>query len=408
MKALTADFSLTREVWGRVKSRLVGPSNSNGAISLSLQEVPDPALLTPQWIRVRTITSGISDLDEGIIFNGNPSGFGTFVSFPFVPGNENMGIVIETGPEVNGVEIGDRVVVNPLLSCEPRGVEPLCPSCAQGDPASCRNFSRGMLSPGVVVGGCKDTMGGWADSFLCHMSQVRKVPPDMTGDAAALVPEFTRSLRGVLQNMPSPGERVIVVGGSSLGLLTMEAFKRLDVRADVLLIVENPFEADVAKQLGCTRIVIGVETGDVYEQVAEFLGSEVRYPEFGRIGMDGGADLVFETTGRRRGVEDALRFTGEGKRCVLMGLREPYGFDATPLWFKRLEVRTSLFSGLETHNGEISTTFDIAMDLTEQHGLPVEEIVTHRFSLADHRDAIASVMDRAEHKVVKAVFHHVV
>ena len=76
--------------------------------------------------------SGISGMDEALILHHDPTPFGAFLSFPFVPGNENLGIVTEVGEEVHGIEPGERVIVDPVLSCRPRQVQPPCPSCSRG------------------------------------------------------------------------------------------------------------------------------------------------------------------------------------------------------------------------------------------------------------------------------------
>jgi NADPH:quinone reductase-like Zn-dependent oxidoreductase len=127
MKAILADFSLGREVWGRVRAKILRRDDSSHALSLQPAEVPEPLLATSQWVRIRTIMSGISGMDEALILQHDPTPFGPFLSFPFVPGNENLGIVTEVGDEVSGIEPGERVVVDPVLSCKPRQVQPPCP-----------------------------------------------------------------------------------------------------------------------------------------------------------------------------------------------------------------------------------------------------------------------------------------
>ena len=63
-----------------------------------------------------------------------------FSSMPQVLGHEVVAEVVALGPEAEGVEIGDRVVLNPWLSCVPRGVSPICPACEVGDLSLCWNF----------------------------------------------------------------------------------------------------------------------------------------------------------------------------------------------------------------------------------------------------------------------------
>ena len=93
---------------------------------------------------------------------------------------------------------------------------------------------------------------------------------------------------------------------------------------------------------------------------------------------------------------------------VLMGLAHPSGLDMSPVWFKSVQVFGTVFSGVETHNGEITNTFDVAMDMVAQNGLQYEDLITHRFKLADYRLALETVADPSSNKAIKAVFQHVV
>ncbi len=352
--------------------------------------------------------SGISRIDEGMFIDHDPSCCGAFLSFPFIPGNENLGIVTELGEEVEGVELGERVIVNPLLSCRPREVTPLCPSCSRGQPSSCRNFSKGIVGPGIMIGGCKDTGGGWGDSFVAHKSQVRLIPPQLESDQAALIPEFTRALRAVLQHPPSPGDRVIIVGAGSLGLMTLHAIQCLGHNVDILVVGDHAFEAERVGEISEAGVALRSSASLLYEEVASFVKAAVRYPEVGRMTLEGGADLVYETTGAMGRTDDALRFAGEGMRVVLMNINRPSAFDLTPIWFKDVQIKGSAFSGPESYKGETRETFDVAMDLVLEHRLPLAKLVTHQFRLEEHRQAFDALASRAQSKAVKVIFQHVV
>ncbi len=407
MKAVVANFSLGREAWDRLKARFLRRDGGTHPLSLQLMQLPEPANPGPGWVKVRSIMSGISDLDEGMFLHGDLSALGAFLSFPFVPGNENLGIVTEVGEGVQGIELGERVVVNPLLSCKPRGVNPPCPSCASGNPSACRSFGIGLPEPGVIIGACRATGGGWADSFIAHRSQVRTVPPGMESDLAIMIPEFVRALRAVMQHPPEAGQRVIVVGARSLGLLTLLALKMLGHSPTILVVAEQAAEADMARRLAQCEVVLSVGPATAYEDVAAFVKGSVRYPEVGRITMSGGADLVYETTGVRENVEDAFRFTGEGNKTVLMGMNQASGFDMSPLWFKNVRVHGTAFSGVDSYKGELRETMDIALDLVSSHGLPAGDLITNRFKLEDHSAALAALQDRSTSKAIKVIFQHV-
>ncbi len=408
MKAITANFSLGKEVLNRFTSRFSSRREDGGALSIHLADIPEPDLVSSHWVKIRSIMSAISDIDEGMLTRRSPAGFGAFLSFPFVPGNENLGIITDTGPDVHGLAAGERVVVDPVLACEARGIDNLCPSCRRREPSACRNFAEGILSPGATIGSCRDTGGGWGDSFIAHKSQVRLVPPGVDSNQALLAPEFARAVRGVLSRPPRPGERILIMGARSLGLLTLSALRLLGYDEDVIIVAEHPFEADVARRLDSAEVVTAHGPGSTYEDLAGMLDGAVRYPEVGRITMSGGADLVYETTGLKTFMEDALRFAGEGKRLVCLGINEPVGFNITPIWFKNVSIYGSSFSCGETLDEEMTTSFDIALDLIARHGLPYDDIVTHAFGLDEYRDAFSVLGDRLGNKAIKVVFQHVV
>lgn len=407
MKALVAEFSIKKEMWGHLKSKLPGRGARSGGLSLRMANFTEPALVSPQWVRIRTIMSGISDMDEGMILHQDPSVLGAFLSFPFVPGNENMGIVTEVGADVTDIEPGERVVVDPVLSCERRGIEPVCASCARGDPFSCSGFAAGTIGPGMMIGACRDTSGGWGDSFIAHRNQARVIPDHVESGAAIIAPEFARALRAVLQNPPLAQERIIVMGAGSLGLLTFVALNLFGWGPHVIIVADHAFEAEAASELGAADVIISNGRGTTYEEVAALVEGKVRYPEVGRISLQGGADLVYETTGCAGSIEDAVNFTAEGKRLVLLGVNGPGGVDPGPIRFKGVQISSAGFSGREIFNGRVTSTFDLAMDLLSGNALPWKRLISHKFHITDYAKAFAAIGNRAQSKALKVVFEHV-
>ena len=408
MKALIANFSLGREVWGRVKSKLLRAQGGSGAVSVDLKDIPDPAIPGPEWVKVRTIMSGISCSEEDMILTGDPYASGPYLSFPFVPGSENFGIVTDTGDHVENLELGERVIVDPILACKVRGIDPPCPSCVAGEPYFCRSFAVGVLGPGMMIGGCKDTGGGWGSSFVAHKSQVRPIPQEMESDHALLVPEYTRALRAVLQNPPEGSERVVIVGARALGLLTLLAMKLLGLDKSVLVVAENAHEAEVARKIGAAEVAVDSGPGTACEAVARFTDGAVRYPEVGRVAVDGGADLVYETTGLDRYIEDAIGFTGHRKTLVLVAPVKNRPVDMVLVGLKGIMIKSYGFSGLESFDGEIKDTFDLALDMATHHGLPYKELLTHKFPIEQYTEAFSALSDRARSKAIKVIFSHVV
>ena len=82
---------------------------------------------------------------------------------------------------------GRRVVVEPVLGCLARGIDPPCPACAAGRKGRCERLAFGHLHPGLQTGFCADTGGGWSEELVAHESQLHDVPERFSDEAAVMV-----------------------------------------------------------------------------------------------------------------------------------------------------------------------------------------------------------------------------
>src|SRR5215217_3953360 len=84
---------------------------------MALQEVPDPKPIGPDWMVLKTRLTGICGSDAKQVLmdfeDAGDSPMTAFISFPQVLGHEVVATVAELGPEVEGIEVGQRVVLNP-------------------------------------------------------------------------------------------------------------------------------------------------------------------------------------------------------------------------------------------------------------------------------------------------------
>src|SRR5690606_7290531 len=111
--------SIPRYALSKGVARLRGDAFWGPLACLRYRDVEPPALPTPEWLRVRTIYGGICGSDIGTITLHASTTTTVFTSFPFTLGHENVGIISELGPETpEGFEVGQRVVIDPLLSYE--------------------------------------------------------------------------------------------------------------------------------------------------------------------------------------------------------------------------------------------------------------------------------------------------
>lgn len=405
MKAVTFAAPIPRYLVtagaGRLNSGLyVGPHSCT-----RLSESPSPALPGPDWVRIQTRMGGICGSDLGIVtLTASPS-TSPFSSFPFTPGHENVGTVAELGAAVKGWGVGQRVVVNPLLSCVPRGIDPVCPGCAGGHASRCEHFTDGALAPGMLIGTTKGLGGGWGEEFVAHQSQLVAVPDSLADEEAVLIEPLACSVQAARANLPPAGARVLVIGSGAIGLVTVAALKALAPAADVTIVARYPFQAQQAERLGAARTVSG--RGDYFEALAEISGARLLKPIIGKRIAVGGFDQVYVCVGGVRGMEDALRFTRSGGTIVLLGnSTQLNGIDWSPVWLKELTIRGSLCYSGHSHGGAGAHAFTEAAALVADGRARLAPLLTHTFRLDQLRDALLTAMDKKGSGSIKVAFRY--
>jgi threonine dehydrogenase-like Zn-dependent dehydrogenase len=384
---------------GRVsESLLVGPHACTRYTTVDIPDLP-----TPQWVRIRTRMGGICGSDLGIVGLATSPSTSPFSSFPFVLGHELVGTIENLGQEVRGFGVGDRVIVNPLLCCEPRGMMPPCVDCAEGHHSRCRHFTDGALPAGMFIGTTRGLGGGWGEYLVAHESQLMRVSDDVSDASAVMTEPFACCVHAVRGNLPAPGQRALVIGAGTMGLLMVAALRALAPEAPVTVMARHTFQATHATRLGAERVVMA--RGDYVNELADVAGTRLLSPIIGRPVGIGGFDLAYVCVTSPRSVEDAMRFTRAGGVITLVGNASTlHGLDWTPLWLKELTLRGTLAYGHHGHGGAGRGAFQDAADLIATGRAPVEPLVTHQFPLADYGKALAAARAKGARDSVKVVF----
>lgn len=374
---------------------------------VGLREIPEPAFPTQQWVRIRPRLSGICGSDLATLCAKGSPYLAPMTSMPFVLGHEVVGVIQEIGGEVDGFAVGDRVVVRPALGCRVRGIEPLCSACADEHDALCRHVMRGNISAGIQTGYCRDTGGGWSESFVAHHSQLFAVPDSLSDQAAVLVEPFACAIHAVLRSGCKDDDTVLVMGCGAIGLLTIAALRATGSRARIVAVARHHHQKEHAKRLGADEILDSRgRVKDRYQRWAESLDAEVVDPELGKPAVIGGASIVFDCVANSGSLDDSIRFTRSGGRLILAGMPGiPSGVDWTPMWYKELSVRAAYAYGPERDDGgKLRDTFEVALELLDPWAGRLEPLVGDPFKLTDYRAAFRSALNTGASRVVKTVF----
>ncbi len=364
------------------------PEVATSALSmLKLGDVAEPVLPAAGWVRVRPSVSGICGSDLAAISGHISLYLDPLTSYPFVPGHEVAGILDD----------GSRVVIEPALGCVVRGIEPLCPRCAEGRPGLCYNVTEGPIEVGLQTGYCADTGGGWGEVLVAHPSQVHPLPDKLSDEASVLIEPLACCIHAALRGGATKDDIVVVSGAGTIGLLTVAAVKMFTPPKRLIAIAKHPTQRDLARKLGADQVIAPSE---VFQRVRFATGSR-RLDGMNRSLLLGGADITFECVGRADSLNDAVRFTREGGTVVAVGMPGEEKVDWAPIWQRELTVMGAYAYGSEpARKGR--KTFDLALEAAPD--LHLEEMTGPLFGLGDYRDAIEYAMSAGRLGAVKVAF----
>jgi len=344
--------------------------------------------------------SGICGSDLSTLSASSSPYFSPLTSPPFVMGHEILGEVVET---VEGYAPGERVVVEPALGCETRGMQPPCRYCASGRYALCVNVTEGDIAPGIQTGFCGSTGGGWCEGTLvAHRSQLHRVPDGLPDEAAVAVEPLACAVHAALKSPPEPDETVVVIGAGSVGLFVVAALRHLTPVGRIVCVAKHERQREEALRLGASEVVHPKET---YGALPRTLGATVHKPELGKPVVLGGAEKVFECVGAAGTMEDAVRLCAPGGEVALLGMPgQKSTLDLTALWKDEVRLSGTYAYGHEHHGGKSTSSFDLAMGLARE--IRLERLVGPSFRLSEYRGAIAAARSAGRDGHVKVVFDY--
>ncbi len=376
---------------------------------MQLVDMDDPEFLLPDWVITKPRLTGICGSDSKQVFMdwGNVGGadnpMKAFFSLPQVLGHEVVADVVALGPEAEGLEVGDRVVLNPWLSCEPRGIDPVCAACAIGDYSLCWNFAVGPLEPGIHIGTSSSGNGGYAELMPAHDSQLFKVPDEVPDELAVFADPFTVSLHAITRHPPTPGGKVMVYGAGALGTCATAILRTLYPDVEVLVVARFEAQAELARKLGAT--VIGHEPArQVIEEAAAWSGGVLQDADGLPMAYPGGIDVVYDTIGKQETFEVGARVCKARGTLVKAGVHGPTYWEDTPLYFKELTFVGSNAFGYEELDGVRKHGIEHYLDLAASGRVDLSGMLTHRFRLDDWRDAFSALATQDRSGAIKVAF----
>jgi L-idonate 5-dehydrogenase len=318
----------------------------------------------PGEVRIRLGCAGICGTDLHYYRDFANAGFP--LAKPVVLGHEANGTIVEVGDAVQTLDVGDRVVVDPLMACGE------CPSCRRGR----RNLCERKRYPGSATT-TPHIDGFFRELFVAPAQNCHRVPADASLAELALVEPFACALHGVAQAGRMLGRRVLVTGAGPIGTLAASA-AMLAGAADVVLadIIDEPLA--IARQMGVPRTV-NLSTQSFEELVA----------------AQGAFDVAIEASGAAVAFGNCLRAVRRGGTVVQLGiLPSEASCPANLIMLRELTIRGS---------SQYVDEFEAALTMIYDRRLDVRPMITHRFAVADAAEALRVASDRRRSMKVQIV-----
>lgn len=333
-----------------------------------LGDAPDPQI-GPDEVLVATNYAGICGTDLHI-YRGE---FHGRVEYPAILGHEFGGIIQEIGKDVNGLKVGDRVVVDPIIPCRS------CPACHSGHLNACQTLK--LL--GI------DLDGGFGQYVAVPANRVYRLSDSIPMTYAPMVEMYALGHHISQRGQVQPGETVAILGSGKLGLSVLDVLCHSASTALTIVTDIQPFRLEMARKLGADY-AINITQEDPVERVME-------------ITQGVGVDCVIEAVGHYHIVEgqeaplaQAVHMIRTGGRIVTAGLGE----QLSAVHFKTLVIKEAKVIASRVTLGE----FPRATRLMARGLLHPELLVTDQMAMRDVATAFEKV-DREDPSTIKVVLN---
>ncbi|MEW5867447.1 MAG: zinc-dependent alcohol dehydrogenase family protein [Bacillota bacterium] len=322
---------------------------------LAVKEVPVPTIQKEDEVLLQVEAASICGTDVHILEvpPGHPATPGSIL------GHEYVGTVLKVGPAVEGLQEGDRVVVDPNLTCG------RCRYCRMGMPNMCEN----MTTLGIYLD------GGFAKYNVAPSRALHKISGSVPPETAVFAEPLSCVVNGTQKVRLHPGESVVVLGAGPIGLLFIQVFRAAGAGKIIVSEVAE-IRAEAARRSGAD-LVADPRAGDFKDKVMAETGI--------------GADVVVDAVGSL--LPTALELVRRGGKVLLFGMNQAAAPGVAQYYITRHEVAV-----LGTYIAKY--TFPPAIKVLESGAINTNAMITHRVGVANIHEGFEAMRSGKAVKVV--------
>lgn len=328
-----------------------GPHN----MELIEREIPRPA---PNQVLLKIRAAGICGTDVHFLNGKAPAGF------PVIPGHEVSGEVMELGSDVNHLQLGNRVTIDPNVYCGH------CSFCRNGDIHLCENNRCfGIYSD-----------GGFAEYAVISANFAYKLPDSMTWLEGSMIEPAACCMHGAEMAEYKMGDTVLIHGAGAIGNMHVQ-YAKLNGAATIIVSEPIASRRELALQMGADYAIDPLSQ-DVYAEVCKIL------PERPRV--------IIDCSGRPQVIEQAIPQVRWGGRIVMFGVcPSDVNISINPAYINDREITLcGSYDYLNSHKPSIESI--------ASGRLKIKQLISHVFSLEDYEKAFATFGAKDSMKIVIA------
>ncbi len=318
---------------------------------VEIVDVPKPEIKNDDDVIVRITSGGICGSDIGI-YNGTNS----LATYPRLIGHEFGGIVTETGKNVTSVKAGDKVAVDPVISC--------------GHCYACRIGRHNVCSTLEVMGVHRD--GGFAEFVCAPEANIHKFHKDFDESFLGLVEPFTIGVEINRRGQITKGDKVLIMGSGPIGIAAMQVAKRNGAEVIMTDLVKE--RLDKALSMGTDEVVL-VSEENLEERLLKFTDGE-------------GIPVIVDTVCIPSSFEQSVQLACPAGRIVVLGLKNvPSQITMADITKKELTIAGSRLN---------NNCFDEVIAGFEDGTLHPEQLMTKSYNYKDIMEALTMITEHPQ------------
>ena len=241
-------------------------------MELEMQDIPEPQINNGADVLIKLRAAGICGSDVHIYHGTSPVAI-----YPRVMGHEMVGVVDKTGPEVTKVKIGDRVIVDQIISCK------TCYPCLIGRPNVCMN----LKVRGVHID------GGYRQYLTAHENDLHIIPSGLEFEDAVMIEPMSIAFQAVSRAEITQSDVVFILGAGALGKSLIKAVQLTNATLVVADTLEQRLEE--ASSLG-VQYTINSSKSELTEEIIKLTGGSYPSVSIDAAGFEGSLSLLADIT----------------------------------------------------------------------------------------------------------------